>query len=466
MSMEISQIIILLIPTFLFLLFTILLNTYTKNWLHPATFYSLIWFILIILPLIFLPNEITSPLGIYWILCTSIAFSAGALLTSSSKKEQKNEKSKSPFSQFLTFGCSKCPHTLVHGLSSTLTSTKLKEKGEKIPNKILKQIRILIITFISLGIASSLIVLFYQGVSISSLLSLNSYREITKTLSLLRYYTSYVPPLISQILLFTVYLSPLLGGILFPIRKTKRDIILSLFSIIPAIIVFLLNSTRYPILASIALWFASYFSFNLYLNKKIKIISKKSIMALLIISIFFLLILSATLSIRIGRVTPSEYLDYQIQTERATVFGYLPAFSSWFKESYSSIKKPSIGAYTFSGIFDLLKIKKRISGLYNDYIMIGNDRTNIFTAHRGLIEDFTLIGSLIFLFLIGLITGYSYSKTKNKNLKFSPILITFYSFTLLSFIASMLNYNSIILAILAYSLIIFSISKKIQNSPK
>ena len=437
MSMEISQIIILLIPTFLFLLFTILLNTYTKNWLHPATFYSLIWFILIILPLIFLPNEITSPLGIYWILCTSVAFSAGALLTSSSKKEQKNEKSK-----------------------------KLKEKGEKIPNKILKQIRILIITFISLGIASSLIVLFYQGVSISSLLSLNSYREITKTLSLLRYYTSYVPPLISQILLFTVYLSPLLGGILFSIRKTKRDMILSLFSVIPAIIVFLLNSTRYPILASIALWFASYFSFNLYLNKKIKIISKKSIMALLIISIFFLLILSATLSIRIGRVTPSEYLDYQIQTERATVFGYLPAFSSWFKESYSSIKKPSLGTYTFSGIFDLFKIKKRISGLYNDYIMIGNDRTNIFTAHRGLIEDFTLIGSLIFLFLIGMITGYSYSKTKNKNLKFSPILITFYSFTLLSFIASMLNYNSIILAILAYSLIIFSISKKIQNSPK
>ena len=221
--MEINHIISFLIPLIFLLSLTIILRIHTKNWLHPATFYSSIWLILIILPLAFLPNEITSPLGIYWILCTSIVFSAGCLLTNSSKKEEKRKE-----------------------------STKLKEKT--IPNKVLKQIRILILTFISLGIISSLIALFYQGFSISSLLSLSSYREITKTLSLLRYYTSYVPPLISQILLFTVYLSPLLGGMLFSIRKTKRDLILSLLSITSAIIVFILNSTRYPIIVSIALW--------------------------------------------------------------------------------------------------------------------------------------------------------------------------------------------------------------------
>jgi len=428
--MEISQIIILIIPLIFFLSLIIILKIHTKNWLHPATFYSLIWFILIILPLIFLPNEITSSLGIYWILFTSIVFSAGALLTTDHLKNQDSAKSE-----------------------KDIKTTQ---------NSILKQIRILVITSILIGILASLITIIYQG-EFSSLLSLNSYTEITKTLSYIRYYSGYVPPLLSQILLFAVYLSPLLGGILFSIKKTKRDLILSISSIIPAILIFLLHTTRYPVIASIVLWLSAYFSFNIYLNKRIKIITKKTIIASLLILIFLFLITFATLSLRIGRSTPSEYISYQIQTEKATLFGHLPAFSHWFKDSYNSINSPSIGRYTFSGIFNILKIKERTPGLYTDYVTIERDRTNIFTAHRGLIEDFNLIGSLIFIFLIGMIVGKSYSETRNKNLKLSPILTLFYSFTFLSFIASILNYNSIILAILIYSVIIFSLSKKLKK---
>ena len=54
-----------------------------------------------------------------------------------------------------------------------------------------------------------------------------------------------------------------------------------------------------------------------------------------------------------------------------------------------------MGAYTFAGVFDLLGIKQRQIGVYEQYeTLAGGEDTNIYTLLRGLIQDFTLPGAM------------------------------------------------------------------------
>jgi len=83
-------------------------------------------------------------------------------------------------------------------------------------------------------------------------------------------------------------------------------------------------------------------------------------------------------------------------------------------------------------------------------------RTNIYTLFRGLIQDFTLPGALIVLWIVGVIAGYAYNQTARGHLTWMPILIAFYAFAC-DFLTSIFNYNSILFAWVGLTVYIWGI---------
>ena len=78
--------------------------------------------------------------------------------------------------------------------------------------------------------------------------------------------------------------------------------------------------------------------------------------------------------------------------------------------------------------------------------MLNGRATNIFTIFRGLIQDFGLFGSLVFLFAVGLVAGIGYEETRRRNVIAIGVLSAFYAATLWSPIVDLFAYNSIIAA--------------------
>jgi oligosaccharide repeat unit polymerase len=130
-------------------------------------------------------------------------------------------------------------------------------------------------------------------------------------------------------------------------------------------------------------------------------------------------------------------------------FPYLGVFSSWFQSNaLSTSLHPALGQYTFAGVFDLLHIHTRVAGVYTEQVSIGGSTYNIYTAFRGLIEDFTVPGALVFLALAGFGAELAYQRVRSGNLRYAGLLAAFYAATLWSFVVDLFVYNSIVLAFL------------------
>src|SRR5437867_3238013 len=128
-------------------------------------------------------------------------------------------------------------------------------------------------------------------------------------------------------------------------------------------------------------------------------------------------------------------------------FPYLGVFSGWLA-SYGLWDglHLTFGQYTFAGVFDLLHIHTRVAGLYTEQVVINGSQYNIYTAFRGLVQDFTVPGALAFLVLVGFLAELTYKRARSGNLLYARLLAAFYAATLWSFVVDIFIYNTIVLA--------------------
>ena len=130
---------------------------------------------------------------------------------------------------------------------------------------------------------------------------------------------------------------------------------------------------------------------------------------------------------------------------RISYFGHISAFSTWLNDyHYVGL---TFGANTFSGPLDLLGLIKREIGFYKENIYLANGSyTNVFTIFRGLIDDFSIPGTLIIGFGIGVFARLAFNKCSYGHFMWMIPLTLYYSFVLYSPIISLFNYNSAIMA--------------------
>jgi oligosaccharide repeat unit polymerase len=134
-------------------------------------------------------------------------------------------------------------------------------------------------------------------------------------------------------------------------------------------------------------------------------------------------------------------------TARAYLFGGLSAFSYWINSIYEP-GRATLGGYSFSSLFNVLGIAKQKVGVYDFYAPISSNYevSNVYTAYRSFIEDFTLAGACLFYFVAGVfIASITRRITKEKKSLIS-IVIPLLSWLALSPMISVTYFNSFLVS--------------------
>ena len=420
----------LIFPVIIILITAVITRMITKSWLSPAAFFSFWWSFFIIAPLFFAFDFQIDFLGLWFITIFTMSLSAGSILAYQTNDNNLNN---------------------------------LIKLNLKINIKLLFTWNILFTAISFLGIYF----LFQFSLNFYNTGAYNKgWLAIPNLIAVDRYGGFLDYPIIIKYSLYFIYPSNLLGGLLFGLKIfPRKNNLLLLLPLIASLLLGIIEGARTSILLGAILFYSGWLSSSIiggeYSNKKLSY-SKIFFSSSIIIGsfgIFFVLIQW----LRQG--LDNIVIDLLIERIRAYFFGYLAAFTQWFGEPI--IVNNSFGFITFAGPFNLVGIMDRPLGFYEPIIIGRNISTNIFTAFRGIITDFSISGSIIIAFLIGFVMQSIFQKKNNLSLFLTLPISMFYAFTLYSPLISIFHYNSIIFSwFIIFILLIISKNESINNYSK
>jgi len=205
------------------------------------------------------------------------------------------------------------------------------------------------------------------------------------------------------------YLCPVLGGL--RIFAPKREWFF-LISIAPSLMTMVTQSSKLAFLVSFCFYMAGAIIAKIYSNQMN--LPKVSGLPKLILgtAVVVFLILISFVS-RLGEFDPGSLgaiSDPLLFSIYSYTLGQIYAFADFFSftinqtaVNYFANEYYSWGAFTFASIFDMFGIGKDFPpGMYDESVWYRDVfETNLFTFFRGLIYDFGIVGSLIFIFVFG-----------------------------------------------------------------
>jgi oligosaccharide repeat unit polymerase len=259
-------------------------------------------------------------------------------------------------------------------------------------------------------------------------------------------------PAVARILTAATYLGPMLSGIMIGLRSaatgargTNYRRWISLVVLVPSLLITAILTTRSSLLIPLALGAGAYLA---------TAVATRSVPPLTLQRVALLVALLLVLGASFILVQMARYAGWSSGQPLAVAqlvwldtFPYAGVFSAWFQaHAVTASLHPTLGQYTFAGFFDLLHIHSRVAGLYTDQVVINGSNYNIYTVFRGLIEDFTIPGALLFLAVVGFGAQVAYRRAQSGGLLFIGLLAAFYAFTVWSFVVNIFIYNSIVLA--------------------
>ena len=413
-------------PVFALGILALLARAMSQSWLEAGPVCALVWFFSLALPLLFAPDYAVASSGLWWIALCAATVCAGSVMASY------------PF------------HPM---------TTPSRHANEKRDASCFPYLRCLILIAMLCGILSSVTDLSASWRPMTSLRG-DVYVEMAHEMYVERHTQDVYPRWISRILLIGVYLSPMLGGMLSSVKQSRWDGCLSIASLLPALLMFALHTTRAAFILAGILWGAGWFAVRVWMwPEERPPWTARTAVVFLGIGLLGIALFGAGQVIREGKTPSWDTLWGQIASPgvRSAFFGHVSVFSGWFETTWDVVLRPAWGRYSLAGFFDLLGLSTREVGLYRDIQEVEpGGLSNIYTVFRGLIQDFTAPGALVVLFFMGGVAGRAYHWTRQGRLIWMPILIAFYALAG-NVITSIFNYNSILFAWFLLSLYLWGI---------
>jgi oligosaccharide repeat unit polymerase len=414
------------LPLFTLVSFTIVLKRLNSSWLSPAVFFSSLWSFFICVPLIFAPQYPINSYGLWIITLFVYAVGIGSFIVDNFSKN------------------------------------KINLNINKITEKVFKPLFFIAEVMIVLSLAG-LILLFFFGLSRFNLSnSLIDFLLLPNQFSMDRYTDVVVMPISIRILMYFLFPASLMAGVVFRfVEKRWKKLILFSPILISIGYAFILT-TRSTIILCLVLWLSGFFATkSLKQDEKANSFNIKFLVLALFFGAIFIgiFILTAWL-----REAGGEFIfSAMVENIRVYFFGYLSSFTQW-AQNYNH-DNFSMGLVTFAGPSDLLGLTERGLGFYNEISILGESHTNIFTALRGIIHDYSILGGFIFFLLFGLLSSLAYNKCIQNKIFWIIPLSLFYAFTIYSPLISIFNYNSIIAAwvVLAIAILFAPVIRRIIN---
>ena len=297
-----------------------------------------------------------------------------------------------------------------------------------------------------------------HGFSLQALLDMREVLEMNKGISEDRYAGAEAHDVVNQFFLIFSYAAPVIGGLCYRLMQNRWDKVLCVITLIPCTFIALTQSLKMGMIASFILFFAAYivssYTYGLSIRLKGKIIVQ---MALIIAG--FLGTLFVSMVFRTGEV--SEKTILQISEKFVSyALGHMHNIDYWFT-SYQPTEL-TWGSHTFLGISNLLGIEERVQGIYPEYNNVGKNGffgiSNTFTIFRPLVEDFSEVGAILVMFVMGTFANMSLKAlTAHRYSIFNQVvLVAFFAFLMWSFSASFFAYTTY-LAMFALVYILFHV---------
>lgn len=133
--------------------------------------------------------------------------------------------------------------------------------------------------------------------------------------------------------------------------------------------------------------------------------------------------------------------------------GHLYAFSDWFSDRYAEAsifphiqEEVTFGFYSLMSFFKLLGDDREVrTGIYDVYYESLHLKTNIYTAFRGMITDFSLLGSLVIALVLGFICNFFFYRLLccRNNPFYIVFFIFFVGFTYQTYVISTFTWITI-----------------------
>jgi len=327
--------------------------------------------------------------------------------------------------------------------------------------------KLIFIVIIILAFIYPFFQLAHYGFNIQYFFNIEQLLDMNNTIAADRYSGAEEFTILDQFLLVFVYLAPIYSGYISTFFEKRKQLFFYI-AFLPPLIVALSQSMKAGFIASVFLWLTGkivsiYSSDKPFPKVNFKLVVIAGLIGTLFLGLLFFSMLLRTNEISfetIGFIS-NRFLNY--------AFGHLVAFDDWIITGWNAYFPFELK--TFYGISNYLGFASREQGVFNEFFTYGNGNvsgemvTNVYTAFRFIIEDFGLLGSFVFIGIMGLISGFSFVKIRNNpNSIFSKVLLSsFLFFIFYSFATSVWAYTSYIVVFFLFYLILKLSYKPLQS---
>jgi oligosaccharide repeat unit polymerase len=146
--------------------------------------------------------------------------------------------------------------------------------------------------------------------------------------------------------------------------------------------------------------------------------------------------------------TDMNYGDVLTGSMTEYTFGSYSALAVWLRKT--NLFHVDMGIHTFAAPLNLLNIVKRETGLYEMTNIGKGVETNVYSAIRPMVEDFSIIGSMVFVYFWGAIFSWAFKNVRARMLRCVPILSTVVFIQIFAFVTNPLMYSTIWVAIFLF----------------
>lgn len=420
------------------LVYSLALKRHTQSWTAPAVLFSLFWFFFTFCPLTIMFTVPISTWGTLFIAYCVFLFGVPTLLTSHKKALAMNLKNK---------------RTVQNIYSGKFISTMFFSM----------QLTVIICIAINISI---------QGISIAEFMS-EPLATAKKYLDL-RYSGGIEHNVFAQIGVLLNYTGSALGGLILDSKKRKLKILI--FSFFPSVLYMMMYADKGTIFLCAAIFYSGIIITRLN-HSDTSLTNSKTNRAVIYLIIMLLPILIFSFLARGSDTTStSETIDKLVYYICSYAFTHLYAFSDWLEfyiygvanQAYAPLTGPTLGFSTFMAIFRFFGDNTVVAdGYYDEYFRYGDImQSNIYTIYRGLIQDFGIIGSGIYMLLSGALFNicYIFLLKRRKPVFSVALFICMGGYIYTSFIISIMVWNSIFALFFLLSAIL-AIDKLIVKSP-
>ena len=432
--MEISeQAVSLMVPTIGMAVVAAVARVAHRSWLAPGPFFALFWLAITLASAAFAPSYPNWAGGLWLILFFDIALCLGAEVGQTRRNTRPDTENE--------------------------VSWRTRHFMTTIPQNVNRKMARFTAGAVIVGGLAILLVMNAAGISATALLSYDRLARAASDLAWRRYTTGFTEPLPAQLCLCGIYLGALVGGALWGFSRETHHKLLAAAPLFVALLYTSVVAARATFCFAAVFFISVSLCVTVYKHPTAMLLMKtKRIIAMALGTSILFCVFAGVQHLRDSRYA-SLTTDNPASHIRLYFCGSLSSFSLWTQDHFAKADPPTWGAYSVAGVFQLLNIKERKLGLYRDFIQLGGPvQTNIYTMFRGLISDFTAVGAALVLAIFGLISGRSYVRVRAGDLYHLPLLACFYATTICGLATSLFNYNTLIVAFVAFHLLCSSVT--------